>query len=148
MDRNAYPALALNADYSPYATWSWQDAVRALLRGLAHGVSFYDASVSSPSTKIILPSVVALNRYVNVDRPAAFTRRNVLLHARGLCQLCGTKLTSETFTFEHVIPRSRGGDLRGFHAVVAACVPCNATKGNKRPGCGSSARSRTQQSAS
>ena len=55
MDRNAYPTLALNADYSPYATWTWQDAVRALFRGLAHGVSFYDKSVSSPSTKVVLP---------------------------------------------------------------------------------------------
>jgi 5-methylcytosine-specific restriction endonuclease McrA len=131
MDRNAYPTLALNADYTPFATWTWQDAVRALLRGLAHGVNFYDKSVSSPSTTVVLPSVVALNRYVNVDRPAAFTRRNVWIAWRGMCSLCACKLTSETFTFEHVIPRSRGGDVKGFNNVSAACVDCNQKKGNR-----------------
>lgn len=126
----AYPALILNADYTPYDRLSWQDALRALFRGLAHAVSFYDATVSSPSKTFQLPSVMALNRYIDIDRPAAFTRRNLLLAYRQ-CNLCGEKLPLSDLTFEHVMPTSRGGAARGYFAVTAACFPCNNRKGNR-----------------
>ncbi len=128
---SAYPALALNADFTPYALWTWQDAIRAVFRGVAYPVAEYNASVASPSTRFQLPSVIALNRFVDLDRPAAFTRRNVFLAYGMRCVLCGGHFKSEDLTFEHVVPRSRGGNLRGFANVAPACLPCNNRKGNK-----------------
>jgi 5-methylcytosine-specific restriction endonuclease McrA len=62
-------------------------------------------------------------------RQPAFTRFNVFLRDRFSCQYCGSR---EDLTFDHVIPRSRGGRTT-WENVVAACAPCNLKKGNKLP---------------
>ena len=63
-------------------------------------------------------------------RPArnpAFTRFNVFLRDRFECQYCGA---DEDLTFDHVIPRSRGGRTT-WDNVVTACAPCNLLKGGR-----------------
>jgi 5-methylcytosine-specific restriction endonuclease McrA len=55
----------------------------------------------------------------------AFTRFNVFLRDRFMCQYCGSK---DDLTFDHLVPRSRGGQTR-WDNVVAACAPCNLSKG-------------------
>jgi 5-methylcytosine-specific restriction endonuclease McrA len=59
----------------------------------------------------------------------AFTRFNVFLRDRFSCQYCGSK---DDLTFDHLIPRSRGGQTR-WDNVVAACAPCNLEKGGAMP---------------
>jgi 5-methylcytosine-specific restriction endonuclease McrA len=59
----------------------------------------------------------------------AFTRFNVFLRDRFTCQYCGSK---DDLTFDHLIPRSRGGQTR-WDNVVAACAPCNLEKGGFMP---------------
>jgi 5-methylcytosine-specific restriction endonuclease McrA len=59
----------------------------------------------------------------------AFTRFNVFLRDKFTCQYCGAK---EDLTFDHLIPRSRGGQTR-WDNVVTACAPCNLTKGGLMP---------------
>ena len=54
-----------------------------------------------------LPSVVSLKSYVKPTRFPAFTRFNVFLRDRFTCQYCGER---EDLTFDHVVPRSKGGD--------------------------------------
>ena len=39
---------------------------------------------------------------------------------------------SHDLTFDHVVPRSRGGRTT-WENVVAACAPCNLKKGNRMP---------------
>jgi len=61
----ARPALVLNADfrplsYFPLSLLSWQDAITAVFNDHVAVVAEYDNWVSSPSTKMRLPSVVAL----------------------------------------------------------------------------------------
>ena len=46
---------------------------------------------------------------------------------RFVCQYCGA---SHDLTFDHVIPRSRGGRTT-WENVVAACAPCNLRKGGR-----------------
>ena len=63
------PALVLNADfrplnYFPLSLWSWQDTIKAVCSDRVTIISEYDVSISSPSTKISLPSVIALKEYV------------------------------------------------------------------------------------
>ncbi|OKL44617.1 HNH endonuclease [Pseudovibrio exalbescens] len=127
-----HPALVLNADYRPLSyyplsLWSWQDTVKAVFMDRVDIVSHYDVSVRSPSFNFRLPSVVALKNFVKPNRYPAFTRFNVFLRDRFQCQYCGTH---HDLTFDHLIPRSKGG-LTTWDNVITACSPCNVRKSNK-----------------
>ncbi|MGR3661546.1 MAG: HNH endonuclease [Paracoccaceae bacterium] len=124
------PALVLNADYRPLSylplsLWSWQDAVKAAYLERVDIVAEYEDEVHSPSTTLRIPSVVVLKDYVKPQRRVAFTRFNLFLRDEFRCQYCGTK---GELTFDHVIPRARGG-ITTWKNVVAACSPCNLRKG-------------------
>ena len=130
----ACPALVLNADYRPLSyyplsLWSWQDAIKAVFLDRVNIVSEYDRVVHSSTAEFKLPSVVSLKTYVKPSRTPAFTRFNVFLRDRFMCQYCGS---GEDLTFDHVIPRSKGGQTT-WDNVVAACSPCNLTKGGDMP---------------
>jgi len=132
------PALVLNADfrplnYFPLSLWSWQDAIKAVCLERVTIISEYEQSISSPTTVINLPSVIALKEYVPQNRNPAFTRFNVFLRDRFSCQYCGNGFSASDLTFDHVVPRSKGGRTNWTN-VVAACSPCNLRKGNKLPG--------------
>ena len=129
---DAHPTLVLNADYRPLSyyplsLWSWQDAIKAVFLDRVNIVSEYEATVRSPSFEMKLPSVVSLKTYIKPARYPAFTRFNVFLRDRFECQYCGTR---EDLTFDHLIPRSRGG-LTLWDNVIAACSSCNLRKANK-----------------
>ena len=128
----AHPALVLNADYRPLSyyplsLWSWQDAIKAVFLERVNIVSEYEFKVRSPSFEMKLPSVVSLKTYIKPSRHPAFTRFNVFLRDRFQCQYCGA---DEDLTFDHLLPRSRGGHTTWAN-VVTACAPCNLKKGNK-----------------
>ncbi len=133
----AFPALVLNADYRPLSyfplsLWSWQDTIKAVFLERVHIVEEYDRIVHSPTLNMRLPSVVSLKTYVKPARYPAFTRFNVFLRDRFACQYCGINHTANDLTFDHVIPRSRGGRTT-WENVVTACAPCNLFKGGKLP---------------
>jgi 5-methylcytosine-specific restriction endonuclease McrA len=130
----ACPALVLNADYRPLSyyplsLWCWQDAIKAVFLDRVNIVSEYDRVVHSSTAEFKLPSVVSLKTYVKPSRTPAFTRFNVFLRDRFECQYCGS---GDDLTFDHVIPRSKGGQTT-WENVVAACSPCNLTKGGALP---------------
>jgi 5-methylcytosine-specific restriction endonuclease McrA len=130
----ACPALVLNADYRPLSyyplsIWCWQDAIKAVFLERVNIVSEYDKLVRSPGFEMRLPSVVCLKTYVRPARNPAFTRFNVFLRDRFTCQYCGAR---EDLTFDHVIPRSKGGQTT-WENVVAACSPCNLRKADRLP---------------
>ena len=131
---NACPALVLNADYRPLSyyplsLWSWQDAIKAVFLERVTILEEYDRVVRSSRIEMRLPSVVSLKTYIKPARHPAFTRFNVFLRDRFECQYCGD---GEELTFDHVVPRSRGGRTT-WENVVTACSPCNLTKGGLMP---------------
>ncbi len=131
---NGFPALVLNADfrplsYYPLSLWSWQDTIKAVFLDRVNIVEEYDHAVRSPTFEMRLPSVVSLKTYVKPSSHPAFTRFNVFLRDRFSCQYCGSR---DDLTFDHLIPRSRGGQTT-WDNVVAACSPCNLRKGNLTP---------------
>ena len=128
------PALVLNADYRPLSyyplsLWPWQEAIKAVFLDRVDVVSTYDHVVHSPSFEMKLPSVVSLKQYVPQDRPPAFTRFNLFLRDGFACQYCSS---TDDLTFDHVIPRSRGGRTT-WENIVTACAPCNLSKGGRTP---------------
>tara|TARA_Y100001001_G_C8000515_1_gene306099 strand:- start:1047 stop:1622 length:576 start_codon:yes stop_codon:yes gene_type:complete len=131
------PALVLNADYKPLSyfplsLWSWQDAVKAVFRGAVTVLAEYDRTVRSPSFEMPLPSVLALNDYVKANRTPAFTRFNVFLRDKWQCQYCTRYFKTSELTFDHVIPRSRGGRT-SWDNIVTSCRDCNTLKGSRLP---------------
>jgi 5-methylcytosine-specific restriction endonuclease McrA len=131
------PALVLNADfrplsYFPLSLWSWQETVKAVFLDRVNIVSEYDERVHSPSWEMRLPSVISLKEYIPAARRPAFTRFNVFLRDRFSCQYCNQAFPSHELTFDHVIPRSRGGRTT-WSNVVTACSSCNLLKGSRLP---------------
>jgi 5-methylcytosine-specific restriction endonuclease McrA len=126
------PALVLNADYRPLSyyplsLWTWQEAVKAAFLDRVTILSEYEDVVRSPTTEIKIPSVVVLKDYVKPQKKVAFTRFNLFLRDEFCCQYCGSR---GELTFDHVLPRARGG-ITSWENVVAACSKCNLSKGSK-----------------
>jgi 5-methylcytosine-specific restriction endonuclease McrA len=129
-----WPALVLNADfrplsYYPLSVWPWQEVVKAVVLERVDVVAHYDQVVRSPSFEMKLPSVISLREFVVQDRPPAFTRFNVFLRDGFSCQYCGSP---HELTFDHVIPRSKGGRTT-WENITTACAPCNLAKGGRTP---------------
>ncbi len=127
-----YPALVLNADfrplsYYPLSLWPWQEAIKAVFADRVTILAEYDTEVRSQRMALRIPSVVVLKDYVKPQKRVAFTRFNLFLRDEFRCQYCGAQ---SDLTFDHVLPRSRGG-VTSWENVVAACAPCNLRKANK-----------------
>ncbi|MEY4890649.1 MAG: hypothetical protein RIQ75_1779 [Pseudomonadota bacterium] len=128
------PALVLNADftplsYYPLSLWPWQTAVKAMFLDRVDVVAHYEREVRSPTARLQLPSVIALKQYVRPSAHPAFTRFNLFLRDRFLCQYCGSP---KDLTFDHIVPRAQGGRTT-WENVATACSPCNLRKGGRTP---------------
>lgn len=127
--------LVLNADAQPLSTWplsliSAQDAVHALYRDRVTVIENWpDAFYHSPSVTIPVPKVVMLRAYAPIHGEPKFCRRSILLRDHYRCQYCGGQFPSNELTFDHVVPRSKGGRTEWTN-IVSACVRCNALKRN------------------
>lgn len=128
------PALVLNADYRPLSyfplsLWSWQETIKAVFLDRVNILEEYDRTVRSSRFEMRLPSVVSLKTYVHPQRVPAFTRFNVFLRDLFECQYCGSP---KDLTFDHILPRSRGGRTT-WENITTACAPCNLKKGGAMP---------------
>jgi len=143
--------LVLNSAALPIDRIPWWDAIGDLLSGRAEVVETYaDKTVSSGTGELDLPwtfeplrtdvegvwkvpSIIKfLSKAVFFKRHVKFNRHNVWLRDKGRCQFCNVKLKMDEFTYDHVIPFSKGGKTKWTNIVVA-CVPCNHKKANRTP---------------
>lgn len=130
-----YPALVLNADFTPVrihplSTWGFERVMRNVLKGRVTVLEEHDAVLRSPTMEYRPPSVVALKRFIRMPGNAVFNRMNIFLRDDFQCQYCGNRFATRDLTFDHVIPRSRGGGTN-YENIVSACGRCNAQKGNR-----------------
>lgn len=136
-ERRPYRTLVLNADFRPICTWplslvSAEDGVRAVFRDRATVVEEWDAVFRSPSCEIRIPKVIALRIYAPISAAPKFCRRSILLRDRYRCQYCGERFVEEELTFDHVIPRSAGGQTT-WDNILSSCVDCNGRKRAQMP---------------
>jgi len=125
--------LLLNLSYEPLKVIDWRKAITLLCLGKVEVIEEYGRDVRSVSVAIRLPSVVRLLRMVKRPRhPVRFSRRNIYARDRYRCQYCGCKLPVEDLTYDHVLPRSRGGRTE-WENIVTCCVTCNRRKGGRTP---------------
>lgn len=83
---------------------------------------------------IPLPLVIRLLDYKKVDFYTAdeeFSRTGVFRRDNYTCGYCGKK-SGENRTWDHIIPRSQGGEDSWLNAITA-CFKCNNKKGNRTP---------------
>jgi 5-methylcytosine-specific restriction endonuclease McrA len=134
--RRSLQTLVLNADYRPLSTWPLslipaRDAVQALYRDRVAVIETWPGEVfRSPSRAVAVPKVVALRVFAPVSGEPKFCRRSILLRDRYRCQYCGRRFESHELTFDHVVPRSRGGKTVWTN-ILAACLSCNGKKADR-----------------
>ena len=126
------PTLVLNADFRPLShfplsLWSWQDSVKSVILDKVNIVSNYDREIRSPNFTMKLPSVISLKTYIKPNEYPIFSRFNVFLRDRFTCQYCPSQ---KDLTFDHLIPRSKGGETTWTN-ILTACSACNVKKGGK-----------------
>lgn len=127
------PALLLNATYEPIKIISWKKAITLVFLGKAEMLERYDRVIHTTSTTYALPSVLRLLNRVRVPRkPVQFSRGNVYRRDGYTCQYCDVSFSPSELTFDHVMPRSRGGETSWVN-IVTSCKECNRIKGDRTP---------------
>jgi 5-methylcytosine-specific restriction endonuclease McrA len=126
--------LLLNASFEPMKVIPWQRAITLLVLDKAELLEAYDDVVRGMSAEFQMPSVVRLRRFARGRRAAGvkFSRTNVYRRDEYTCQYCGAQPGASKLTFDHVVPRARGGRTEWTN-IVTACVPCNARKADRTP---------------
>ncbi|NBU69895.1 MAG: HNH endonuclease [Bacteroidetes bacterium] len=126
--------LLLNSTYEPLRVISWQRAVILWFEGKVEVVEEYsDFNLTSMTFNIKCPAVVRLLAYVNGNRnKVKFSRVNVFSRDKYSCQYCNAQPGSASLTYDHVIPRSKGGKTV-WENIVTCCVSCNSKKADRTP---------------
>jgi 5-methylcytosine-specific restriction endonuclease McrA len=125
--------LLLNITYEPLRIINWKKAITLLCLGKVEVIEEYGREIHSVSFTVKLPSVVRLLRLVRRPKtPVKFSRQNIYARDRYKCQYCGARFATEDLTYDHVIPKSRGGKTQ-WKNIVTCCIDCNRKKGGRIP---------------
>lgn len=125
--------LMLTPWYLPHKVVSWQDAVTMIYLEKVDVVVEYDEELRSPSTTLKAPAVVRLKRKIGgIKKGVKFSRINVYLRDDFTCQYCRQKFPMSQLTYDHVVPRARGGRTC-WENIATSCYSCNGGKGNRTP---------------
>lgn len=128
-------ALLLDAGYTPMDVISYKQAIKMFMLNKVEIVEEYEDELRSAYLVIKIPAVVRLINKVSRrkrKKGVKFSRIGVYARDGFRCQYCGAKKASKDFTFDHVVPRSRGGKTNWVN-IVTSCVPCNRKKSNRTP---------------
>ena len=125
--------LLLNQGYEPIKIISWQRAMTLVTLEKVEVVEEYDTQVRATSMLVQVPAVVRLRKaYRRHAKPVKFSRINIYARDGYKCQYCGTKCTISELTYDHVVPRAKGGRTT-WENIVTCCYPCNYKKGSRTP---------------
>ena len=125
--------LLLNITYEPLRIINWKKAITLLCLGKVEVIEEYSREIHSVSFTVKLPSVIRLLNLVKRQRSSIkFSRQNIYARDRYKCQYCGSQYSSEDLTYDHIIPKSRGGKTE-WGNIVTCCVDCNRKKGGRTP---------------
>jgi len=125
-------SLILNVSYEPLGIIPWEKAFSLVYTGKAELVEEYDRKVHSSSMAFSMPAVIRLRKYINRRWMVKFGRKAVYMRDKYTCAYCGEVFISQDLTFDHVTPRSRGGQTT-WENIATACRKCNEKKGNQTP---------------
>jgi 5-methylcytosine-specific restriction endonuclease McrA len=127
--------LVLDPMGVPVSTMCWQDAVTLYCKNRIVIIDSDEAKVlRSPSFEMNMPVVIQLkNEFARrMRREVPFSRRNIAIRDRSSCQYCNRLLKTHEYTYDHVMPRSRGG-ISKWSNLVLCCLRCNTKKADHTP---------------
>ncbi len=125
--------LLLTQGYEPIKIIPWQRAMVLLTLDKVDVVEEYDAAIRTTRIVIKVPAVVRLRKsFRRHAKPVKFSRVNIYARDGYRCQYCGVKCTTDQLTYDHVVPRSRGGRT-SWENIVSCCCACNARKAARTP---------------
>ncbi len=133
MHVDATRTLLLSQGYEPIKIISWQRAMTLLTLDKVEVIEEYDTEIRAMSLVINVPAVVRLRKaFRRHAKPVKFSRVNIYARDGYRCQYCGDRCSIDELTYDHVIPRSRGGRTT-WDNIVSCCYACNAEKANRTP---------------
>jgi len=125
--------LLLNSTFEPLKVVTWKKAIVLVTLEKVEVIEEYDRMIRGVRFSLRLPAVIRLNRFIKRKTPIVkFSRQNLYVRDRGKCQYCGTPFEHKELTYDHVIPRSKGGQT-DWTNVVTCCTACNLKKGGRTP---------------
>ncbi|MCA9248481.1 MAG: HNH endonuclease [Planctomycetales bacterium] len=120
-----------DGQYANYDFESWREISELKLE--YESKHPHDDWVRSVNFEIQAPRVIRLLSYNRVPKHSLrLNRRNIFARDQHRCQYCRKHLPAGELTFDHVVPRSRGGET-SWENIVCACVACNSRKGGRTP---------------
>lgn len=89
--------------------------------------------INTVTMRVAVPDVIRLTRYNRLPKRAVkFSRSNLYRHYNRKCSYCACQVSTQEATWDHVVPRAKGGTT-DWSNIVLACKPCNARKADKTP---------------
>lgn len=127
--------LKLNSAYMPLEVISLKKAINLIERKKAEVVEIYEGKYLNTFKQVYeMPAVIRLVSFVCPKKDMKFikpmTRQNIYDEFKGTCAYCGSHVSRQNMTIDHIIPRSSGGQSSWLNLVVA-CKKCNTKKGCK-----------------
>jgi 5-methylcytosine-specific restriction endonuclease McrA len=125
--------LLLNSTFEPLRVVTWKKAIIMVMLDKVEVIEEYERAIRGIGVSVPLPAVIRLNRFIRRKTPIVkFSRQNLYVRDRGVCQYCGAPFEHKELTYDHVVPRSKGGQTEWTN-VVTCCTPCNLRKGGRTP---------------
>ena len=126
-------ALLLDSSYYPVEMIDWKKAMILFFTGRAEVVEHHTGlRINSPNESYKLPKVMRLfGKFKNFSK-IHFNRNNLFYRDKHTCQYCAQKFKACDLTFDHVLPKSRGGET-SWTNIVSCCDKCNSKKANRTP---------------
>jgi len=125
--------LLLNSTFEPLKVVTWKKAIIMVMLEKVEVLEEYERIIRGVTLALRLPAVIRLNHFVKRRTPIVkFSRQNLYVRDKGKCQYCGALFEPKELTYDHVIPRSKGGQTEWTN-VVTCCTACNLKKGGRTP---------------
>jgi 5-methylcytosine-specific restriction endonuclease McrA len=129
--------LVLNANYMPISLLPLhsipvEDAITRIFSKNCHVVFEYNRKILSPNIDMRYPSVVARNNTIHIKNKVKLKKESLFYRDHGICVYCEKRLQIKDVTYDHVFPRSKGGE-HSWENVVCSCASCNTKKGQSLP---------------
>ena len=123
--------LLLDNKFYPLRVVNWQKAMILFITGRAEVVDEYEEiKIRSISMTFQLPKILRLLTGHTSRREVKFNRPNVYWRDNYTCQYCAKNFSHKELTFDHVLPKSKGGPTT-WENVVTCCQACNCKKGSR-----------------
>jgi len=126
------PVLFLDYTMMPLRIESWQRAICDLFLKKIEVIEYSeDKTIKGVHEEHLMPSVVrVLRKFDRRKIRVKFSRLNIYARDAFVCQYCAQRFPTELLTFDHVVPKSKGGKTT-WDNIVTCCIPCNKGKADR-----------------